>query len=376
MLLAVWYVTRDNPAANSLTILSWVCFFAFVGIGSFLIGAREHLPIAVSVVAGNALIYLGLGVGRLALSEMNSLPRRFWALAAPPLLWLALCSIPSFYQDFTARAAANNLIVALISIWMAQIALRHNRHRLQTGLFLGLIYYAVTIVFFANAIMILKLRPESLVEALSTRFLYYSFFVYTILVCLLMTLTFAMFMELQQKHFRKMARHDPLTGLRTRAAFFNSLTRQIQANGTAPSRVAFVMIDLDHFKRANDTYGHAFGDRVLEVFGRILKEMLPPEGISGRLGGEEFAVFLPERFVDDTEDLLETIRVRIKSDSTAIPPTGHPVTMSAGVLVADISEHHPEQALAAADQALYRAKANGRNRIEFADAPETVPLSA
>lgn len=376
MLLAVWYVTRDNPAANSLTVLSWVCFFAFIGTGSFLIGARQHLPLAISIFAGNVLVFLGLGMGRLAFAEMNGLPRRYWTLAVPPLLWLALCSIPAFYQDFTARAATSNLFVALASVWMSQIALKYNRYRLQTCLFLGLIYYALTIIFFGNAVMLVTLKPDNLVAALSTQFLFYSFFVYTILICLVMTLTFAMFMELQQKHFRKLARRDPLTGLRTRAAFFESLTRLSQSGDNVSSQVAFVMIDLDHFKRANDTYGHGFGDQVLEAFGAILREVLPPDARSGRLGGEEFAVFLPEHYVADTVDLLETIRIRIRTESATIPPTGHPVTMSAGVLIADKSEHHPEQALAAADKALYRAKANGRDRIEFADAPEAVPLSA
>jgi len=367
MLVAVWFVTRETALTTPLTMSSWVVFFALIGTGSFLICGRGIISDTASIVAGNALVCLGLGMGRLALSEMNGRPRQLVSIVIPPLLWVVLCSIPVFYESFYARAVTLNAMVATLSFWMAWEALRYNRHRLQTATFIGFTCAMMGLTFLANSVLFATRTPNDFLAALTSDVIYINYFVFIILVCLLITLTFAMFIELQQKHFRRQARRDPLTGLHTRAAFFDTLDRHSQPAANCTPPVSFVMIDLDHFKQVNDTHGHAFGDQVLEIFGSILRDVLPPKAVAARMGGEEFALFLPEHYAGATHDLLETVRTRLHSESAHIPPAGHKVTMSAGVYLANGCHHEADHVLAIADRALYRAKANGRDRIEYAN---------
>lgn len=376
MLLAVWFFTRDTALTTPLTMSSWVAFFALIGVGGLLICGRGVLPDLVSIVAGNAMVCLGIGMGRFALAELNGRPRQLFAIAVPPLLWIGLCSISTFYENFFARAVTLNTLVASQSVWMAWVALKYNRYRLQTGYFIGIICAMMSLVFLSNTILFATHTPDGLLAALTSDVIFINYFAFIILVSLLITLTFAMFIELQQKHFRRQARRDPLTGLHTRAAFFDTLDRHAQSATSSAPPASFVMIDLDNFKRVNDTHGHAFGDRVLELFGSILRDVLPPKAVAARMGGEEFALFLPEHYAGATHDLLETVRTRLCSESAHIPPAGHKVTMSAGVYLANGCDHEADHVLAIADRALYRAKANGRDRIEYANPPAQLKTPA
>lgn len=376
MLLAVWYFTRNNPVSNALTIASWVAFFAFVGAGNLLVSARGVLPDTITIVAGNALVCLGAGIGRLALSEMNGRPRQLALIAVPPLIWIVLCSVPAFYQNFIARAVTLSILIAFLMLWMACVALVFNRHKLQTARFLGITCAIIGMTSLLNALLYASRTPSGFLAALSDEIVFFSYFIFIILICLLITLAFAMFIELQQQHFRRQARRDPLTGLHTRAAFFDFFDRHAQSSASSEAPGSVVMIDLDHFKRANDTHGHGFGDQVLEIFGRIVREVFPPKAVAGRLGGEEFALFLPGHDAEATHCLLETLRNRLRAESARIPPTGHAITLSAGVFLSDGSAQEADHVLAIADRALYRAKANGRDRVEYANPPSALKPSA
>lgn len=154
---------------------------------------------------------------------------------------------------------------------------------------------------------------------------------------------------------------DILSGLSNRRGF----DRRVQAlfrddpNGTH----AIVLCDLDHFKQINDTFGHHVGDAVIQAFGERLRLSAPPGSAVGRLGGEEFALFLPRTEVDAAVQLAQ--RLRLETMSLRDLPPAINVTASFGVTSVS-SELGLTEAFRHADQALYKAKNSGRNRVKLA----------
>ena len=130
--------------------------------------------------------------------------------------------------------------------------------------------------------------------------------------------------------------------------------------------VAVFIVDLDHFKSINDRFGHALGDRALRVFAQVCKGNLRSTDFFGRVGGEEFAVLLADAARDNAFAVAERIRIAFETAATVVD--GEPLTATISIGVAIIQR--PDQDLASllhqADQALYRAKARGRNRVELA----------
>jgi diguanylate cyclase (GGDEF)-like protein len=161
---------------------------------------------------------------------------------------------------------------------------------------------------------------------------------------------------------RRASRFDPLTATRNRLVFDEMLRRERQRalRYARPLSVAFV--DLDHFKRVNDTLGHAAGDQVLQAAARELERAVRLTDFVFRHGGEEFAVLLPETDADAAIGVLERLRERFAR--SAFPGLEHvgPITVSAGVATLEPGETS-DSILLRADEALYRAKQTGRNRV-------------
>jgi diguanylate cyclase (GGDEF)-like protein len=128
------------------------------------------------------------------------------------------------------------------------------------------------------------------------------------------------------------------------------------------------MMDLDHFKRLNDTYGHAAGDMALQEVGKILRSFFRPEDFCCRYGGEEFLILLPEAITKDVYQRAEALRKQIHTLKLAFQdrPIG---TISISIGIAVFPDHGQDMTriLKAADQALYRAKKEGRNRVCIAE---------
>ncbi|MBX3676890.1 MAG: diguanylate cyclase [Rhodocyclaceae bacterium] len=159
--------------------------------------------------------------------------------------------------------------------------------------------------------------------------------------------------------------HDSLTGLLNHSALKERLSVELARAERSGAPLAFAMIDLDHFKKVNDTHGHAAGDRVLRALARLLRERLRRTDIAGRYGGEEFALILPGANGDTALRVLEDIRKNFALVEHGAGSEMFSVTLSGGVAAYPaIAE---AAALAeAADRALYKSKHAGRNRITLA----------
>lgn len=166
---------------------------------------------------------------------------------------------------------------------------------------------------------------------------------------------------------RALAETDSLTGLANRRSFFEIAgARLSQASPRAAMSV--LMLDIDHFKRVNDRHGHAAGDEVLAEFARRAKGALRRNDVMARLGGEEFAAFLPGARAAEAEAAANRIRSAIAGEPITAVGQRLAVTVSIGVAARKAGETSAEAIVARADRALYAAKTQGRDRIVSADA--------
>lgn len=161
---------------------------------------------------------------------------------------------------------------------------------------------------------------------------------------------------------------DTLTGLYNRRFFDEALIKQIALAKRRGESIGLLLIDLDHFKNFNDTYGHLAGDRALQQLSRILKNSTRASDIICRYGGEEFVVIMPATNMDNSTEKAERIRQHVESSQldAVVPTQSSRMTISIGV--ASFPEYGADYdtLVGAADRALYRAKEGGRNRVERA----------
>jgi diguanylate cyclase (GGDEF)-like protein len=169
-----------------------------------------------------------------------------------------------------------------------------------------------------------------------------------------------------RESLRDLSVRDPLTGLFNRRYLAESLGREMARSKRRGLPLTVMMMDLDHFKAFNDNYGHSAGDAVLVAFARLLHNNFRSEDIACRLGGEEFIMIMPE--MDRTvalrraEEMLgATMAIQLVHEGRELPP----ITVSIGLAMQPEDGTLPEELMKAADQAVYRAKAAGRNRVCF-----------
>jgi diguanylate cyclase (GGDEF)-like protein len=178
---------------------------------------------------------------------------------------------------------------------------------------------------------------------------------------------------------------DPLTGIANRRSFLQDAALLAKRHGADPRPTAVLLIDLDHFKSINDRFGHALGDRVLEIFTDAARQSLRSTDLLGRLGGEEFAAVLTDTSRDKALAVAERIREAFARAAQDVDDRPVCATVSIGLVHCEDAALDISTLLAQADQALYFAKERGRNRVEVAsldmvmerknDAPATAASS-
>jgi diguanylate cyclase (GGDEF)-like protein len=167
------------------------------------------------------------------------------------------------------------------------------------------------------------------------------------------------------RSLRYLMERDSLTGLLNHSNVKEQLSRELMRSNRAGSQVCFAMIDVDHFKKVNDTYGHLTGDRVLKGLARLLQERVRSTDIIGRYGGEEFAVILINTSLSNAKKIMDEIRENFSQIKQQSDKEEFFVTFSCGIAgFPDFAD--PARLNDAADKALYQAKETGRNRVLIA----------
>ncbi|HRK39879.1 MAG TPA: GGDEF domain-containing protein [Burkholderiaceae bacterium] len=169
------------------------------------------------------------------------------------------------------------------------------------------------------------------------------------------------------------ARTDALTGCANRRHFLHTLAQERDRSARHQLDLCVLSLDIDHFKRVNDTYGHAAGDEVLKHFVATINSQLRQADLLGRLGGEEFSILLPHTSAPEARLTAERIRAAVEAAPADADGTRIAITVSIGGVQWAVERNEPlDSLLAQADHALYAAKHAGRNRVEWAEQPGPV----
>jgi diguanylate cyclase (GGDEF)-like protein len=348
----------DHPA---LRIWAWAKLMQ--GCAHLLGWLRPDLPYLGVAVAANAAIILGTAVEVGAYCTLFGFTR--WKRALYPVTALALMV---FHAARFQHASQNELlillsmIIALFTGAMALMLLRPGASLLRRLIGINSLLFFIVMSARASSAVIggqMWLFSPGLVESV------------TYLTCYLLMIVngFGFLLLCKEKDDRAMAllaTIDSLTGLVNRRAFFERTESARQLSTRLRSPIALMMIDIDHFKRLNDRFGHATGDEALCVFAATAQQALRDHDIMGRLGGEEFALVLPGTDMEGALQAAERLRCAIAA--AVLPTSGnqYSMTVSIGVVVIDPNEHI-NSALARADHALYAAKSAGRDRVEIGE---------
>ncbi|MCB2186890.1 MAG: GGDEF domain-containing protein [Deltaproteobacteria bacterium] len=164
-----------------------------------------------------------------------------------------------------------------------------------------------------------------------------------------------------ETELRSLAVTDSLTGLFTRRHLLDLGGRELQRSARTGSPLSLLLMDLDHFKKINDQHGHAAGDEALRAFATVCGQSLRATDIMGRIGGEEFAIFLPDTDSEGARQVAERLRVNLAEREVGFGEASFVVTASIGIAACLVGERGLDQAFSNADKALYQAKAQGRN---------------
>lgn len=159
----------------------------------------------------------------------------------------------------------------------------------------------------------------------------------------------------EKRQWRKLATYDYLTGALNRGIFMDDLIKEVERAIRYKHKLSFIILDLDHFKSINDTYGHAIGDNTLKSVCTKIRSVIRAGDYLGRLGGEEFGIILPETSANDAATLMERIRTHIENTSDEVD-----VTVSSGVTELK-ADDNIDTLYERADVGLYESKNKGRN---------------
>ncbi|BAI70735.1 GGDEF domain-containing protein [Azospirillum sp. B510] len=364
---AVFLLARRRRAASS-GFGTLAAAFSLVGVGGVLAGFGEQamVPKHVWTLGSLTLGLFGHGLLVLGMERLRSgrLPRAWHLLAVYPVPFWIAAVITGFHLDNHIRASIFHLNAALCLLLAARIMNRLRRVEqlpsclpLETVLTLSglsFLFGAGVILFVADFVPWLAL--EFFVQILGN-------FAIAILIYNIAT-------DRAERKLALMAELDSLTGIGNRRWL-----EKMAPSHLSPGDTIFY-IDLDHFKRINDRFGHAAGDTVLVAVAATLRNLKRPEDVLARMGGEEFLLFLAELRVSEALTIAERIREAIQ----AIPfqYQGIPLGVTASIGVAQVSrqgEPWPEL-VHAADMALYEAKHGGRNRVVHASQVSQDRMSA
>ncbi|MBT9456689.1 MAG: GGDEF domain-containing protein [Burkholderiaceae bacterium] len=355
---------RHDRELRSWTQGSW----ALLG-GFLMLSARLLVPMPVSVVAGNGLILLGMCLHSQALYRYlldKPAPRWVWGILGGGVLML----LSVMFQPLSHRSPVISALLALALLPGVHVIWAHGRRAERSLRTVGatLALAALTLMFRAVHGLVSPQEYASLTHSTLSQAL--SFLI--AFLCLLgagFGFVLASFERLAQR-MEVLATVDGLTGAMNRATTDTMLAHALARCRREGQPLAFVALDLDHFKRINDLHGHSTGDAVLRAFVSTVKQRLRAGDVIGRLGGEEFGLVLPNTGAAGGEHVAESVRRAI--EKMQVPNADGqlvPVTVSAGVAVAPAGPGvSGEQLYRDADRALYRAKALGRNRVEPSEA--------
>jgi diguanylate cyclase (GGDEF)-like protein len=353
---------------TAITAVAWWGFAHLLRAASVtLFGLYGSVSDLISIDLANALLFTSFAVtwtGARLFDHRRVRPALLFAGAA---IWLIASRIPGFADSFDVRVLLSSGIITAYT-WATAFEFWRGRSEPLVSR-----WPAIFMLFAHGALYLLRAPLVELLPWLPISNQVFGSVWLTVLSfeALLFTIAIA-FIPLAMAKERTEYRHktaalvDPLTGISNRRAFLQDGEAHLKRQATDPHPTAVMLLDLDNFKSINDRFGHAVGDRVLEIFADVSSGCLRRIDLFGRLGGEEFAALLRDTTRERAMAVAEQIRLGFADAAREID--GRPVaaTVSIGIVISHDAVLGLSALLAQADHALYRAKDAGRNRVEIA----------
>ncbi|HEY1545787.1 MAG TPA: GGDEF domain-containing protein [Xanthobacteraceae bacterium] len=365
LLLFAWV---QNPEVNAV---AWWGSSHLLRAGSItLFGMYGQIPDVLSIDLSNAILLTSFAVtwtGARIFDGGRPAPAGILAGAA---LWLFLSRVPLIEHSLNFRALISAGIIAAYTWLTVAEFWRGRAEQLVSRM-------PATFMLFAHGSLFLLRTPLSALLPWSPSNQVFGSVWLTVLSseALLFTISIAFIMlamakERAELSHKTAAMIDPLTGLINRRGFFVESARIARRQAENPQLAAVLLIDLDNFKSINDRFGHAIGDKVLQIFADTATQAVRPSDVVGRLGGEEFATVLHDVGRERALVIAERMRAAFAEATATVDECAIGATASVGMVLSDHPEFDVSELLVQADKALYEAKERGRNRVEVATADQ------
>ncbi len=342
------------------------------------IQSQRSLPLARLLYLANCCFILGFVAWDFAIDRGQILfTLLVRGIAASFSLLLFILSFVEKLQNFTFLFS----YISALSCQLAQAIILISLDR-------GLLYGTTALTFFPLVLVVLAPTDRSILSlgslgfflipnlvmaiAKTDRFLWLNANVFLVTVCLLFYILGMLTDQSRRQNFllektlEQQATKDGLTGVANRRFFLELASREFLRAHRYHKHLSLLLIDIDHFKAINDSYGHAVGDQALVALTELICRVVRHTDIVGRIGGEEFAVLLTETDRSGAECVAERLRVAVADMKLTIPEGTIEFTVSVGVAVATTDYKDIQDLLQTADAALYQAKRRGRNCVVIA----------
>jgi diguanylate cyclase (GGDEF)-like protein len=353
------------------TAIHAVCWWGFAHLiraaSVVLFGMYGSAPDLITIDLANALLFTAFAVTWTGARVFDGRPAEPVYMVTGAVLWLLVCRLPVLAEDYEVRALIASGIITGYTWLTAYEFWRGRSEQLVSR-------WPAIFMFFAHGALFLLRTPlmaslpwtpgfRELFGSVWMTVLSFEALLFTISIAFILL---AMAKERTELRHRTAAMLDPLTGIANRRSFMQDAGVLAKRHNAHPLPTAVMLIDLDHFKSINDRFGHALGDRVLEVFTRTARQSVRSSDLIGRLGGEEFAAVLHDTSREKAVAVAERIRETFAQNSHEVDGRQVGATVSIGLVHCQEAVLDMSELLAQADQALYFAKERGRNRVEIA----------
>jgi diguanylate cyclase (GGDEF)-like protein len=364
-LVALWIQER------SVRALGWWGAAYLIGASAVAFGGAQDALGIIPTELPNALLFVACGMiwnGARLFHGRRVLPG---AMITGAIVWFLAMQQPVFVQSVYARVVLSSLVIASYAFLTAFELRRERRRKLFAH------WQSVAIPLLHSAVFLAPISLFVLVPSRASVDGLFALFAFETLIYVIGTAFVVVVMAKERVALvhKTAAMTDLLTGLFNRRAFLEAADRLIAQHARKSLPVSVMLFDLDKFKSINDRFGHATGDDALKVFAGAVSTSMRDTDVIGRLGGEEFAAIIPG---NAAEAAMVANRVRLAFQAVGVKISGHQIGATVSIGVASmLAPVEIDILLARADAALYRAKANGRNRVEIADAgAPAMPVAA
>jgi diguanylate cyclase (GGDEF)-like protein len=343
--------------------VAWWCASMWVGtVASLTLALRGIAPWWVAIGLGNSLVFVAYALISAGFASFRGVRMGLPVILSGTVAW-CICTFgfETIRSDVNNRIIVSSLIIAFYCLFVVRDTLAVWKQERLPSAMAACLFYASHGIFYLLRIPLSVAYPvaEIVPGQPSTWFAVITLeaFVHGIFISFVFV---ALIRERTERRYRLAAEIDSLTSVSSRR-FFVSETHAALAR--RPKSAFLALLDLDFFKKINDTYGHMAGDKVLQAFAAHISGRLRPGMAFGRLGGEEFGLFLPDCCEAEAIDFLEDLRAGVAALEIRFNGNVLKVTTSIGVAGVEEAGLDFDHLMAGADNALYIAKANGRNRV-------------